>query len=64
MTMVKCLGRMGFKDLEIFNYALLGKQVWRMIIEPDALWVRMLKGLYYHDKSVMEVGKEARASWI
>ena len=35
-----------------------------MINEPNALWVRMLKGLYYHDKTIMEVGKGARASWI
>ena len=63
MIMEKCLRGMGFKNLEVFNYALLGKQVWKMINEPDALWVRMVKGLYYHDKSMLEVGKWARASW-
>ena len=34
-----------------------------MINEPNALWVMMLKGLYYDDKSVLEVGKKAKALW-
>ena len=48
---------MVFEDLEVFISVLLGKQVSRMISEPDTLWVKMLKGLYFHNKIVLEAGK-------
>ena len=54
MTMTKSMGGMGFKDLKVFNTALLGKQAWRMISEPEALWVKIIKGIYFHDKSVLD----------
>ena len=37
MTMVKNIGDLGFKDLEVFNNALLSKQCWRIVMEPNAL---------------------------
>ena len=57
MTMTKSMGGMSFKDLEVFNIALLGKQAWRMITKPDALWVKVLKGIYFYDKSVLGARK-------
>lgn len=40
-------GGLGFKNLGDFNTALLGKQAWRLHSEPDAFWVRVIKGIYY-----------------
>ena len=33
----KVAGGMGFRDLEVFNIALLGKHSWNMITNPDSL---------------------------
>ena len=35
---------LGFKDLEAFNKALLGKQVWRLLTKPNLLVSKVLKG--------------------
>lgn len=40
-------GGLGFRELETFNIALLTKMADRENKEPDALWVKVLKGLYY-----------------
>lgn len=40
----KCNGGMGFHDLEHFNLAMLGKQVWRLITTPHFLCAKVLKG--------------------
>ncbi|XP_010666711.1 uncharacterized protein LOC104883845 [Beta vulgaris subsp. vulgaris] len=43
----KCLGGMGFKDLAVFNDALLGRQVWRLIHFKNSLLSRVMKAKYY-----------------
>lgn len=64
LSVNKLDGGMGFKDLEMFNNALLAKQVWRMLQEPDSLWVRVLKGVHFPNSTVLDARKGARASWI
>lgn len=42
-------GGLGFKDFSDMNFALLAKQAWRVIQNPQALWVRELQSLYFPD---------------
>lgn len=41
------IGRMGFKNLRHFNLAMLGKQCWRLIINPENLIGRIFKASYF-----------------
>lgn len=42
----KFRGGYGFRDLNDFNLTLLAKG-WRLIHNPDNMWSRLLKGLYF-----------------
>ena len=43
----KIHGGMGFKDLSVFNLAMLGKQGWKFITEADSLVTRIFKARYF-----------------
>jgi len=43
----KVHGGMGFKDLSAFNLAMLGKQGWKFLMEPDSLVARIFKARYF-----------------
>ncbi|CAN1194207.1 Uncharacterized mitochondrial protein AtMg00310 [Linum perenne] len=56
-----CFGFWNFSDL---NLALLAKQGWRILDNPDTLWVRLLKSLYFHNRNFLTAKQGARSSWI
>ncbi|CAN6700215.1 unnamed protein product [Malus baccata var. baccata] len=59
----KHLGGMGFRNFQEFNDALLAKQCWRLIAEPDSLWAQVMKARYFPNCSFLDVSKGGRASW-
>jgi hypothetical protein len=56
---------MGFRDLELFNLAMLGKHGWRLMTNPDSLVARVLKGRYYPNTDFLHasVPNQASATW-
>ncbi|KAL4342607.1 hypothetical protein GQ457_08G031780 [Hibiscus cannabinus] len=49
----KTAGRIGFKDLHLFNIALLGKQIWRLLSAPGSLLYRTLRAKYFPDGDLL-----------
>lgn len=49
-------GGMGFRRFGCFNKALLAKQVWRMISQPNLLVSKIFKARYFKDMDIMHVG--------
>nr|GEU52210.1 reverse transcriptase [Tanacetum cinerariifolium] len=50
-------GSLGFRNVEAFNRALLAKQGWRLLINPDAFWGRILKGIYFSNLNFLVAKK-------
>ena len=63
MTDIKSEGGLGFRDLQDFNMALLGKQLWRIQTRPDLLMSRIMKARYFLGKSIWEAQQRGKDSW-
>jgi hypothetical protein len=59
----KSLGGMGFRELNLFNQAMLGRQCWRLITDPSSLCARVLKGRYFPNCEVWEAKQPRAASF-
>ncbi|CAN1255029.1 Putative ribonuclease H protein At1g65750 [Linum perenne] len=60
----KSKGGLGFKSFTDFNLAMLAKQGWRILQNPEALWVRLLKSIYFPKCDFLMAKKGSRTSWI
>ena len=60
MCLPKNQGGLGFRDIKQFNIAMLGKQGWRLMVTPESLCARVLKGKYYHNSDYVGHQKEER----
>ncbi|XP_073153992.1 uncharacterized mitochondrial protein AtMg00310-like [Henckelia pumila] len=57
-------GGMGFRRLLDFNRALLAKQVWRIIREPNSLKAKVLKARYFKHVDFMDASLGSQLSYI
>jgi exonuclease III/ribonuclease HI len=57
-------GGLGFRDLEWFNLALLAKQGWRIIKNPDSLSSKILKEKYFPHTSFLDAHLGRQPSFI
>lgn len=56
-------GGMIFRDLHLVNLALLAKQRWRLLSNPNSLWVRLLKSIYFPHSDFLHVPRKKVGSW-
>ncbi|CAM8963080.1 unnamed protein product [Rhodiola kirilowii] len=56
-------GGMGFRKWELMNMAMLAKQGWRLLTEPDLLFTRLFKAKYFPDSDFLSAGLGSRPSY-
>jgi hypothetical protein len=55
-------GGIYFRDFHSLNLAMLAKQVWRLVNEPDSLCAQVLREYYPHG-DILKVGPKAGSSF-
>lgn len=61
-TRGKLKGGLGFRDLKLFNQALLARQAWRLVDNSDSLCAQVLKGKYYPHGDLLDTAFPANQS--
>ena len=63
LCLPKLHGDLGFRELEKFNLALLGKQIWRLIHNTDSMFYKVFKARFFPTCSVLESGVKTNGSY-
>jgi hypothetical protein len=64
MLKPKKQGGMGFKDMRMFNQALLARQAWRLIQFPDSLCAQILRAKYYPNGNLLDTVHRQRIIYM
>jgi hypothetical protein len=59
----KLAGGLGFRDMHLFNKAMLAKQVWRLQTNLNSLLGQCLKGKYYTNSDILHAPPSRNASF-
>ena len=63
LCLSKCNEGLGFKDIENFNMALLGKQVWRLLHNTDSFLYKVFKSKYFPNCSILDDEVKTKGSY-
>ena len=53
LTLSKKKGGLGFRDLYLFNKAMLARQAWRLLVKPETLCAQVLRAKYFKNTSLL-----------
>lgn len=59
----KAQGGLAFRCFESLNMAMLMKQIWRLLTNPDGLASKVLQGRYFRNGDILGCSKNPRASY-
>ncbi|KAL4384232.1 hypothetical protein GQ457_15G020000 [Hibiscus cannabinus] len=60
----KLLGGIGLRDLHLFNFAMLAKQIWRLLTCKESLCFKVMSAKYFLGGNILEAKRGDKTSFI